>query len=437
MWIACTRLLVSYRLRQALRPDEGVDGGHARKLLAAEEHRVLVLQQRLVPPVVGVGDELGRGEGRRQEGLWRVGRRGALDLLREPALGAVGLAQAVVGLLRRGGELRPGLRAAVDAVLPEPVEDGGPLREEGLDRLGGADGFLFGREELRQEPAGVLCEAEDEEDLVLGREGLLGVGGGREQRVDAGEELGADGEGRLLDAGGVQAEQGGEEHVEEDGAGRQVGVGRLGGGARDRHAAVEAVREVGGAPLAGHEACAEDRAQVREGRELRGVPRGEDEAGQGEAEVHAALRRGRGEEVRVDLGLGVVVVGEPGVELGDPAVELGVARYELGGRGQGEVIALPLGGSPARAGQSRQQAVDPQVCPSVEGVAKSSWRTRTWSSHLTPWAMRTLYLFLWWDMTGRGMQCSGAWGGQTSMHSLAYSPAPKRYLTINCCLEIG
>jgi hypothetical protein len=42
---------------------------------------------------------------------------------------------------------------------------------------------------------------------------------------------------------------------------------------------------------------------------------------------------------------------------------------------------------------------------------------------LSPFEMRTRYLFLWWDMTGRGMQWSGAWGGHTSMHSLAYSPA--------------
>jgi len=67
--------------------------------------------------------------------------------------------------------------------------------------------------------------------------------------------------------------------------------------------------------------------------------------------------------------------------------------------------------------------VDSQVCSSVEGVAKSSWRTRIWSRHFIPLLMRTRYLFRWWDMMGRGMQCSGAWGGQTSMHSLAYSPA--------------
>ena len=72
---------------------------------------------------------------------------------------------------------------------------------------------------------------------------------------------------------------------------------------------------------------------------------------------------------------------------------------------------------------SRQQAVDPQVCSSVEGVAKSSWRTLTWSRHFTPLLMRTLYLLRWWDMMGLGMQWRGAWGGQMSMHSLAYSPA--------------
>jgi len=45
--------------------------------------------------------------------------------------------------------------------------------------------------------------------------------------------------------------------------------------------------------------------------------------------------RGGCEEVRVDLGLGVVVVGEGGVEPGNFLVELGGAGNELGLRGGG------------------------------------------------------------------------------------------------------
>jgi hypothetical protein len=77
------------------------------------------------------------------------------------------------------------------------------------------------------------------------------------------------------------------------------------------------VREVGGVPLAPDEAGAEDRAEVRDVRELRGGGGVEHEGAEGEAQVDAPLGRGGGEEVRVDLGLGVVVVGETGVELGD------------------------------------------------------------------------------------------------------------------------
>jgi hypothetical protein len=120
------------------------------------------------------------------------------------------------------------------------------------------------------------------------------------------------------------------------------------------------VREEAGAPAPEDEAVAEDRAEVREGRELRGVVRGEDEGAQGEAEVDAALDRGRREEVSVDLGLGVVVVGEFGVEMGYLAVELGVARDELCSCCGGEVVVSPLGGSPASAGIKTRSALGQQ-----------------------------------------------------------------------------
>jgi len=190
-------------------------------------------------------------------------------------------------------------------------------------------------EERGEEPAGVLCEAEDEEDLELQGEGLLGVGGRSEEGVDPGEELGPDLERRLLDAGGVQSQQGRQQDVEEERAGARFRWGNLGRGAGDRQAAVQAVRQVGGVPAPGHEAVAEDRAEVREGGELGRVGPREDQGSQREAQVQTPVGHGGGEEVRVDLGLGVVVVGEGGVEPGDFLVELGGAGDELGLRGGG------------------------------------------------------------------------------------------------------
>ena len=167
--------------------------------------------------------------------------------------------------------------------------------------------------------------------------------------MDAGEQPGPHCEGRFFHAGGVESQQGRQEDVEEDRAGPRVWLGALRRRLGDGQAAVQAVREVAGPPPLEDEAVAEDRAEVWEGRELRGGARVEHESGEGEAEVYAPLDRGGGEEVRVDLGLGVVVVGETGVELGYSPAELGVAGDELGVRGQGEVLALPLGGIPASA----------------------------------------------------------------------------------------
>jgi len=173
------------------------------ELGGAEEDRVLVAEGGGVAAVERVHDEL-RGVQGGPEGLeGDVGRLQARRLLREAALGAVGPAEPVVGLLRGGCELLPGLLPAVYAVLAEGVEDGGTLREVGLDGLGGADGLALGGEERGQKAAGVLGEAEDEEGPVGLREGGLGVGGGREEGVDPREEAGADAEGRLLDAGRV------------------------------------------------------------------------------------------------------------------------------------------------------------------------------------------------------------------------------------------
>jgi len=61
----------------------------------------------------------------------------------------------------------------------------------------------------------------------------------------------------------------------------------------------------------------------------------EHQVAQRESHVQTTPRHGSREEVRVDLGLGVVVVGEAGVEQGDVAVELGGAGDELGLRGGG------------------------------------------------------------------------------------------------------
>ena len=78
----------------------------------------------------------------------------------------------------------------------------------------------------------------------------------------------------------------------------------------------------------------------------------------------------------VDLDLGVRVEGQAHVERGDAGVEGRVDRDEggPGGAGEGWVrgrsIEVPLGESPA--GRQWQQAVDPQVCSLVKGLAKSS-----------------------------------------------------------------
>lgn len=87
----------------------------------------------------------------------------------------------------------------------------------------------------------------------------------------------------------------------------QVGLG-------DRHAVPQAVREEAGAPGLLHEAAADDRAEVREVGVLGRVGLGHDEAAQAEAQVDPEAARGGGEEVRVDAGLGGVVVGQLRVE---------------------------------------------------------------------------------------------------------------------------
>lgn len=330
------------------------------KLAAAEQHRVLVAQQRWLRAVVRVGDDLRSRQRRLHDGLGGVRRGRPLELLGEAALGAVGPAEPVVGLLRAGGQGWPGLVPAVDAVLAKGVEYGRALLEECLDGLGGADGLALGGEELGEEPAGVLGEGEDEEGLVLHGEGLLCLGGGREESVDSGEYGRPHCEGRLLDAAGVEPEQEGQEDVEEDGARHGVWLRRLGCGAGDRHAAVQAVGEEVCVPLAADEARSDDRAQVRERGKLRRVLRGEDQGAQGEAEVQLLLRHRGGEEVRVDVGLGGVVAGQLRVELGDAEVELGGARDELGLRCGGRAVSwwTPLGGSSAPGhGKKNQRAV--------------------------------------------------------------------------------
>lgn len=324
------------------------------ELLGAEEYGVLVPEEALAGAVARVGDDPRAAQGGVEELRRDLSGLRPPDLLRQPALGAVGPAEPVVELLRGRREVRPGLLAAVDGVLAEGVEEGGPLLEEGGHGLGGADGLVLRGEERGQEPAGVLGEAEDEEHRVRLREAGLGVVGGGEEGVDPAEEGGADREGRLLDAGGVEAEERREEDVEEDRAGGRVRRRDLGGGAGHRQAALQAVREEAGVPPLADEAAAEDRAQVRDGRELRRVAPVEDQAAQGEAQVESTAGGGRGQEVRVDLGLGVVVVGERGVEPGDVAVQLGAAGDELGGRCGRELggwvsCGIPLGGSPAPA----------------------------------------------------------------------------------------
>lgn len=102
--------------------------------------------------------------------------------------------------------------------------------------------------------------------------------------------------------------------------------------------------------------------------------------------------------------LRMLIMGQPGVEVGDAGVEEGVARDEggLGGAGLVPVVVvvifilgsfeIPLGECAAPG--HRQQAVDLQLCPSVKGGAKSSWRTRSCSRCLTPLEILTRYLFL-------------------------------------------
>jgi hypothetical protein len=159
------------------------------------------------------------------------------------------------------------------------------------------------REQGGEDAADVLAEGEDQEGPVVGREGALGGGVGGEEGVDPGEEVDPDCERGLLEAGRVEPEEGGQEDVKEDRAGLRVHSWGLGGGAGDRHAAVEAVVEEGGVPLPGNQAGADGRSEVGECAELRGVGRGDHEAAQGESQVDAAAGRGGCEEVRVDAGL--------------------------------------------------------------------------------------------------------------------------------------
>jgi len=108
-----------------------VHGRHLGEVPGAEEDGVLVSEGRGAGAVERVGDEAGRGQRGGEEGRGHLCRLGPPLLLREAALGAVGAAEAVVGLLGGRCELGPGLVAAVDAVLAEGVEEGGALLEVG------------------------------------------------------------------------------------------------------------------------------------------------------------------------------------------------------------------------------------------------------------------------------------------------------------------
>lgn len=316
-------LALSDGVGQSRNFDDGVHEGNVYEVTRPEQDGVLVAKQGFAGPVAGIHHKLAAVQGRAQQFRGGLRRLGAPLLLGQAALGAVGPAKLVVGLVRCGRELRPGLLAAVDAILAEGVKDGGPLLEVCLDGLGGADGLALGGEQRGQEAAGIFCKAEDEEGDVCRREARLGVRGRREEGVDPGEEAGADAEGWLLDAGGVQPQEGREEDVQEDGTGVGIRRGHLGSGAWHGQGALQAVREEVCAPLALDNAGTEDRAEVWEGRELRRVLPMEHQGPEGKSQVQTTPRRGGREEVRVDLGLSVVVVGECGVEAGYVAVELG------------------------------------------------------------------------------------------------------------------
>ena len=189
--------------------------------------------------------------------------------------------------------------------LSEHVEHGGPRGEEGVDGVGGAEGQGFGREECREDVAGVLGEGQGEEGLVLEGEVGLGVAVGGQEGVDAGVEGCADGKRGPLDAGGVEPEEGGEDQVEADGRGGPVRLLRgLDGRAGAREAAVEEVVEVRGCPLAAYEAGADGGAEVRQGGELGGVLGEQGEPGEVELAQGETLQgSGRAREVGVDLDL--------------------------------------------------------------------------------------------------------------------------------------
>lgn len=238
---------------------------------------------------------------------------------------------------------------------------------------------MLGGEVGREDVAEVLGEGEGEERGDGGGEGDDGLGVEGEGGVDAAGEGDADRERGLLDAPGVEAQEGGEEDVEEERGGAGVRGHGPGRGAGAGEAGVDEVEEVGGVPAARGEAGADDGAEVGQVGELRGVLRLQDEAervdgaGRGRRGVP---RAGGGEQVGVDLDLGVRVEGQAGVEGGDAGVEGRVARDEggLGRAGKGGVggrsVEVPLGESAAR--RQRQQALDPQVCSFVKGLEKSS-----------------------------------------------------------------
>ena len=263
-------------------------------------------------------------------------------------------------------------------------------REEGRCLLGGLlDGLGLDREVHREGAPDVLGEGDDEERAVLGGEGDDGVVVAGEEGVDAPEEYRAHGEGGRLGGGGVQAEEGGEEDVEEDADGGDVDLGVCyGGGPGGRDAVVEDVRDEVFVPGVVDDALAYDRPQVREGRELRDVVGQHDEPG-GVGVVDEDAR-----EVGVDEDLGVLRVGEPGVELGDGVVEGGVIRDKIYLRrclGDGVVVGafvigyafhplrdplirwVPLCEARQRPEPlRRKQPVDLQGCRFAEGLGKSS-----------------------------------------------------------------
>jgi len=102
--------------------------------------------------------------------------------------------------------------------------------------------------------------------------------------------------------------------VQHDAARRLVHWRRFARRLGHRQAALQVVHQ--GIPVALflHEAISQRRAQVGQVRELRGVVRAEHQVVHWEAQADAASDHGCSKEVRVDAGLGGVVVGQFRVE---------------------------------------------------------------------------------------------------------------------------